>query len=293
MNKEEIASYIKAGEISREIVKYARELIKPKMPLVEIANKIEGKILELGAQPAFPCNLSINEIAAHYTPLPEDETLAQGLLKIDLGVSVQGYISDTAFSLDLENSKDNKEIIKAAETALEQAIKTLKPGIEIREIGKAIHSAITSNKLSPIINLSGHSLDKDQIHAGFTIPNYDNGNSASLKQGAYAVEPFATNGEGRVYEGKPSSIYMLKTKKGIRDQLARKILNFIEKNYKTRPFCTRWLHKEFGSRVSLALSLLEQQGILYQFPQLIEKARGKVAQAEHSFLVTDKIQVIS
>ena len=110
VSEEEIQKYKKAGEITKQVVTYAKSLIKPSMPLIEIAEKVDAKIAELGAKPAFPINLSINEVAAHSTPAPNDTDLAHGLLKVDIGIQIDGYIADTAFSLDLENSEENKKL---------------------------------------------------------------------------------------------------------------------------------------------------------------------------------------
>jgi len=135
MNKQKI---LLAGKITSEAREYARGFIKKGMPLIEIANKIEEKMIELGAKPAFPTCLSIDNFAAHYTPSHDDKTIAEGILKIDMGTHIDGWIADTAFSIDLENSEENKKIIKASEDALEAAINTIKKGVQLREIGKAV-----------------------------------------------------------------------------------------------------------------------------------------------------------
>jgi len=114
-----------AGKIAAEVREYARQIIKSNITLLEIAEKIESKISELGAKPAFPVNLSINEIAAHYTPRHDDDPTARGLLKIDLGVHIGGWITDTAFSIDLENNVEYKKLIKASEESLNEAIKLI------------------------------------------------------------------------------------------------------------------------------------------------------------------------
>lgn len=293
MEKQEIENYRKAGKIASQVKVYAREIAKKGILLKDIADKIEAKILELGGKPAFPCNLSINEIAAHYTPNLQDETKASGLLKIDIGVHVNGAIADTAISIDLENLEENKKLIKAAEKALTKALETIRKNIEINKIGEAIHKEITDLGFSPIRNLSGHELGEYLIHAGLTIPNYNNGNKTQIEQGAYAIEPFSTTGAGIVQDGKPSGIYKLEERKAIRDNLARQILDFIEQEYKTLPFCERWIIKKFGNRALRSLKLMEQAGILHHYPQLIEKEHGKVAQAEDSLLVLDKVEVLS
>ena len=183
----------------------------------------------------FPVNLSINDISAHYTPSHDDETKASGLLKVDIGVHIDGFIADTAFSLDLENSDLNKKLIEVSEKALQEAIKIAKPETEIWKIGEKIQETITEQGFSPVRNLSGHQLGQYKIHAGLTIPNHNNGNETKLDEGAYAIEPFSTDGAGIVYEGKPSGIYRFQGRKAVRDILARKLMDYIEQTYSTLP----------------------------------------------------------
>ncbi len=291
MTPKEKQKTLKAGEIAKQIKEYARVIIKPNMKLLEIAEKIESEIIKLDGKPAFPTNLSINEIAAHYTPLYNDETTAHGLLKVDFGVQVDGWVADTAFSLDLENSKENKMLIEASEMALKNAINTIKEKISVGEIGKAIQEVIESKGFSPIINLSGHEMKEYELHAGLTIPNIDNKMSEKITKGLYAIEPFATAGSGKVSDGKPSGIYLLVDDKNARSPEARKVLNFIIEEYNTLPFCSRWIVKEFGTIALFALRQLEENGNLHQYPQLVESSHSKVSQAENTVLVDNKITV--
>ena len=288
MDKEKI---IQGGKISAEVKKYARSIIKKDMPLIEIANKIDAKIEELGAKPAFPVNLSINEIAAHYTPSHDDLTLAHGILKVDVGIHVNGWIADTAFSLDLDDDEENKKLIKSAEEALANALQIAVKGVSLSEIGKTIQKTIESYGFSPIINLSGHSIERYEIHAGETIPNIEDKRDFPLKEGQYAIEPFATFGNGKVYDGPDSGIYQLISEKNVRSPITREILKFIIKDYKTLPFCSRWLVKKFGTKTLFGLKQLQENGNLHHFSQLIESSRKKVAQAEHTIIV-EKDQTI-
>ena len=285
MDKEKI---LKAGKIAIEVKKYAREIIKKDMPLLEIAEKLEAKIEELGGKPGFPLNLSINEIAAHYTPSYDDKTLAHGLLKVDMGVHVDGWVADTAISFDLEGSEENRKLIKAAEEALQNAIKVVKAGISTNEIGKEVQETIGSHGFSPIINLSGHSIEQYEVHAGVIIPNIDDKRKFILEKGLYAIEPFATPGNGKVYDGPGSGIYQLISERNVRSPIAREILGFIIEEYKTLPFCSRWLVKKFGTKALLGLRELERNGNLHQYAQLIETSKKKVAQAEHTMIVEEK-----
>jgi methionyl aminopeptidase len=293
MDKQEIDKIRKAGKISVEIKEYARTIIKKDMLLLEIAEKIEEKIKELGAKPAFPTNLSINEIAAHSTPSFNDTEKAKGLLKVDFGCHIDGFISDTAFSIDLENNEENKKLIESAESALKKATEKINKKIKLKEIGEIIDSEIKKAGFTAIRNLSGHQIEKYDLHAGLTIPNFNNQKEDEIEEGLYAIEPFATKGIGLVKDGKPSGIYQLRKPSQIRDNFAREILEFIIEEYNTLPFCSRWIYSKFNARGLLALRQLEQAEILYQYPQLIEKSKEKVSQAEHTILITQNEKIIT
>lgn len=278
---------IQAGKIAQEVKKYIKPLIKKNSSLLEIAEKIENKIVELGGKPAFPTNLSINEIAAHYTPSYNDETLAHGLLKVDFGAHMDGWASDTAFSIDLENSNENKKLIEASKKALQKAEETITKGVTTNEIGKFIQEAIENYGFSPIINLSGHQIDQYSLHSGLNIPNIDDRRNIKIHPGLYAIEPFATNGNGKVKDGKPSGIYSLIDYRNIRNPDAREILEYIAEEYQQLPFCSRWIIKKFGTRAIIALKQLEQNGNLHQYAQLVESGKGIVAQTENTVLIEE------
>jgi methionyl aminopeptidase len=286
MSKEKI---LQAGKIASQVRNYAKSIVKKDKPLIEIANEIEEKIIELGGKPAFPTNTSINEIAAHYTPSYNDKTNAHGLLKVDFGVHVEGFISDNAFSVDLENSEQNKKLIQATERGLKKAIEKIKPGISTSEIGKEIQETIEKEGFQPIINLSGHQIEQYDLHAGLSIPNFNDSSKNKIIPGLYAIEPFATlsNASGKIQDRGDSGIYMLINNKNPRTSLAREVLKYIISEYNTLPFCSRWLVKEFGTKALLALKQLEQNSNLHHFKQLVEKTNEVVAQSEHTILLTE------
>ena len=291
MDKQKI---LLAGKIASQIREFARKNIKKGMKLIDIADLIEDKMSEINpdAKPAFPTCLSVDFIAAHATPAHDDERIAKGILKVDMGVHLDGWIADTAFSIDLENKEENKKIILASENALKAAIKTIKNKVEIREIGKAIHKEISSLGLNPITNLGGHGINQYDLHSRVWIPNTDNKDKEKIVPGLYAIEPFATSGIGKVHDGNPSGIYKLKTEKNIRSPIAREVLNFIKKEYQTLPFCSRWLVKKFGTKALFGLKQLEEQNVLHSYAELVENSKSLVAQTEHTILVEeDKVIV--
>lgn len=288
MNQQKI---LRAGKIASQVREYAKQIVKPGVLLLEIAEKIETKIRELGGEPAFPTNLSINEIAAHYTPNYNDETKAHGLLKIDLGVHIDGWVADTAFSVDLENSDENKKLIQASKEALNAALKISNKNITLSEIGKAVQEKIESYGFAPLINLTGHSIEEYDLHSGICIPNIKNNSKEKLGAGLFAIEPFATNGSGKVHDGKPSGIYQVVDERLPRSQNAREILEFIIENYQTLPFCSRWIYNKFKAKGLFALRELEANGNLHQYAQLTEKPSSKVAQTEHTILIDKEIKI--
>ncbi len=278
---------IKAGEIARKAREYAKEITKENSKYIDIADKIENKIIELGGKPAFPVDISVDGVAAHDTPLHGDERILKKgeLVKVDLGVHIDGYIADTAVTVEI-NSNKNQKLIEASENALKEAVKLAVPGTQIFEIGRVIQDEITKAGFTPIKNLSGHGLGQYLVHTQPTIPNYNNNDKTKLKEDmVIAIEPFATTGQGLVVEGKMSSIYSLYNIRNTRNFDARKIIKFIEENYRTLPFSERWIIKEFGLKAKLLLKMLENEKIIEQFTILPEKSKSLVSQAEHTVLV--------
>lgn len=290
MNKEKI---LLAGKIAKEVRDWIKPQIKKDMLLLDIAEKIENKIIELGGKPAFPVGLAINEVAAHYTPSYNDDSKAYGLLKVDFGVHIDGWISDNAFSVDLENSEENKKLIKASEQALQNAIEKTEFGISVNEIGKIIAEVVEDAGFSSVVNLGGHGLDEYDAHSEPFIPNFDNNNSETIEEGLIAIEPFVTNGNGKVKDGVFGGIYQLVDEKNVRSENAREILNFIIEEYDELPFCARWIVKEFGVKALFGLRELENNGNLHSYSQLIESGKGIVAQAEHTIFIKDGEKVVT
>ena len=284
---ENFEDFKKAGKILLEALAYAKKITKKDVLLLEIAEKLEEFVEDKNAKLAFPPNLSINKIAAHYSPFSKDTTVASGLLKIDIGIKYNNTIVDGAITLDLENSKENKMMIKASLEALKAATKIIKPDIEVCEIGREIEKVISDFGFRPIYNLMGHSID-GKLHGGKNIPNYDNKDKTKIGYNeVIAVEPFVTlkNASGYVEDEKPSSIWRLKN--DVRPRLYRDIFNYIKQNYDYLPFSQRWLEKKF-SNASAALKIFETQGILHNYKHLVEKTGAKVSQAETTFLIKEK-----
>jgi methionyl aminopeptidase len=292
MNLQDKESLIRAGQISKQVREEIPGIARKGKSMLQIAEEIESKILSLGGNLAFPVNLSINEIAAHHTPSYNDEQTAEGLLKVDFGISINGWTADGAMAIDLENNEENKKLIIAAETALQNALAIINKKTSLGEIGNAVQETMARYGVSPIVNLSGHSIQQYNLHAGKNVPNYSTNDSTSIGPGVFAVEPFSTAGQGKVRNGKPSGIYSLKAEKPTRNQEARNLLAYIKKNYNTLPFASRWLVKVFSPKILLSLKQLEQVGIVHQYEELIEISNKPVAQAERTILIEENQTIV-
>lgn len=291
MDEQTKSNYIKAGKISAEVLEYGKTLIKKGNSLLDVTEKLEKKIFELGGKLAFPVQIALNEVAAHFCPLDDDKTIfEEQVVSLDLGVHVDGAIGDNAYTIDL--SVRYNDLVKAAQHALAEALKIVNVGTELREIGKTINDTIKSYGYNPVRNLSGHGLDLYNIHTKPTIPNIDNGDKTKLTKGmAFAIEPFATTGSGTVVEKGHATVFMLEHKKPVRSSITRDILREIE-SYDGLPFAERWLTKKFGAKANFALRELKQLGMIHQFPPLVEVSNGIVTQAEHSMLIDDKGEIV-
>ncbi|KXB08161.1 methionine aminopeptidase [candidate division MSBL1 archaeon SCGC-AAA385D11] len=290
LSQEELKAYREVGKLAGKVREDALELVKPEQKLLTIAEKAEDLIRKGGAEPAFPCNISLNEIAAHYTPPANDETKIEkgDLVTVDIGAHLDGYIGDTAATVSVGGKEDQK-IVKAVQQVLEKAIEAANPGVNVGEIGGVIESAAKENGFKPIKNLTGHSLDRWKLHAGISIPNVEKESEEELKEGdVIALEPFITYGAGEVEDKPEIYIFRYLSDANVSGRMPRQTLRRIKKKYGHLPFAERWLAKDMSKiRLKMTLSELITSRSLHPYYVLKEKKGGKVAQAEHTIIITE------
>jgi len=295
----DVDKLVEAGKIAGEARELGASLVKPGASAREICEEVEGYIRRKGAEPAFPCNFSVDEVAAHYTPGLDDDVKLRGIevVKVDVGAHIDGYIADTAKTVDLSGVYE--KLLEASRAALERVISIMKPNIRVYDIGKAIEAEIRKRGYKPVRNLTGHTIDRWAIHAGTQIPNYPDRATfhKRLRPGTLvAVEPFATNGRGIVRDGGLVNIYSLipkKPKYKLSEEEAE-ILSYIQEHYRTLPFTPRWLLADFDKReIEAAIKSLVSKGLLYPYPILVEAGRGKVSQFEHTFLILEDRVIVT
>jgi methionyl aminopeptidase len=290
-DKEELEKFRLSGRILRETREEMKTYVKENMPIIKVCEKVEGLIRAKGGKPAFPCNVSINEIAAHYTSPPNDMlTIPEGsTVKVDLGVHVDGYVTDTAFTACF--SPEGRSMANTAEQALKTAIENIHGDMTLGKIGNLIETTIKNRGFKPISNLTGHSVGRYLIHAGTSIPNVAQISLAKVKSGeVYAIEPFVTLPEavGRVDDGPQTTIYRLLKAKSAKSGTAKKLLNHIETNFRTLPFAERWLIGVVPKEQhKTAFRELLASKAISSYPVFVEVSKKPVAQAEHTVLIKD------
>jgi len=276
------------GRVSYEALQYAKGLVKVGAKVYDVCEKTEEFIRSRGMVPAFPVNVSINELAAHYTAAINDtlQFTDKDLVKIDLGARSGDVLGDCAVCVDL--SGRYAKLVETAEEALQAALSKVRAGAELGSIGLEVEQIAKKNGFQPIRNLGGHAIEKEELHAGIFIPNFDNGDTSKLEEGqVVAVETFVTIGEGYVTDSDVVQIFQKTGNAALRSPDARKIADSIDEDYKTYPFAIRWLSKKFGSefRIRKALNELSSSGAIESFPALVERSGGIVAQAEKEVIV--------
>lgn len=287
---EVLEKYRLAGKIAREVREQAKRTVSEGMPIIDVCEKTEALIRKKGGRPAFPCNVSINEIAAHYTSPPSDKRTvpAGALVKVDIGVHVDGYIADTALSVCFNPEYDN--LVSAAEEALQVGVKTVRAGMFTSRFGATVQKAIESYGLKPISNLTGHQVARFLIHTGRSLPNVAHLSPSRVNAGeVYAIEPFVTvkNAAGRVGSGKEAHIFRFVKHKSLKNESAKKLCDYIVKDFSTLPFTERWLQNAVPpDKYRMAFSELLSTKTLMSYPVFIEASGKPVAQAEHTVLVT-------
>ncbi|MCK4477476.1 type II methionyl aminopeptidase [Candidatus Bathyarchaeota archaeon] len=281
--------YEDAGKIAREVRERMRRFVRVGMPIIEVCERAEGLIREKGGQLAFPCNVSINEVAAHYTSPPNDKSTIppNSLVKVDIGAHLDGYIADTAVTICFNPEHEN--LMQAAQEGLKVAVKTIYAGISTSKLGSAIQKTIKAYGCKPVSNLTGHQIGRYLIHTGKSLPNVSHIIGSKIREGeVVALEPFVTvaNAAGKVKDGDETTIFRFVKRKSLQNTHAKHLLNYIEANFKTLPFSERWLNGVLSQENYVAaFHELLRSRCLMSYPIFIEASGKPVAQAEHTVLV--------
>ena len=290
MDPETLQKCLKAGKIAAQVRREtAAKLEKPGTSFLAAMDFAEERIVKLGGGIAW-AQMALNEVAAHFCPQEDDTQVSKAgdVIKVDIGVHLDGYIADNAMTVQVA-TKDYTDMIKAAQNALRSAIKLVRPGVQLWELGEAQSSEAEALGFTTVKNLSGHTIERYKVHAGISIPSYNTKDKTELQEGwQIAIEPFVTNGVGKIAEKGIPTIFMVESSRSTRSLYARKILDQVKSQHGL-PFTTRWLTRKLGTgTTAFGMRELVKEGIIHSYAPLSEVSKGMVAQFEHSMIVKDK-----
>ena len=290
-------SYVKAGQIASEALRYGAGIVSEDVLVEEICEKVEERIISRGGFPAFPCNVSQDTEAAHYSASPGDgRRIKRGaIVKVDIGVHVDGYIADTAVTVNFNPNLE--DMVSANRAILSDALMTIRKEAAVGGVGEVVEMEAGRRGYRPIANLAGHQLDQYVLHAGVSIPNDRERTDSSFKlDTAYAVEPFLVpnDAKGWVMNGPPGNIYRLVSRKRSKDKELAAAAEFIWEHYKSLPFSSRWFAKGYGGPKAVALlqSMLKER-IAMTYPVLVTVDSSLVSQFEHTVYVGENETLVT
>ena len=285
LDSEQLEKLRKAGRVAGEARELGMSMVGKGVKLFDVAQEVESYIRSHGCGLAFPCNISINEVAAHYTPSVNDKLVFEvgDVVKVDCGAHCDGYVGDTAGTVEVGTNRFH-DLIEASKAARDSVMEFVGEGVPINEIGKVVDMTIRSRGFRPLQNLTGHEIKQYNLHAGLSVPSYDDGNTDPLEKGMIiACEPFATNGEGFIKAGKPGNICRLvRPDRTVDDPSLQQFLDYVKEEFSTFPFCARscdW------PKANIMLSKLLRHGIASSYAIMVEVKGGCVSQAEHTVYI--------
>jgi methionyl aminopeptidase len=287
-----------SGMILRETREELKDFVHENMRVIDVCEHAEELIRKKGGKPAFPCNVSIDEVAAHYTSPPNDGKMIpeKSVVKVDIGAHVDGYVADTAVTVCF--NPEYRSMVETAESALKAAVENIGPRMSTSKLGGIIERTIKSRGFRPISNLTGHQVGRFLVHAGTSLPNVSHVFSSTIRLGGvYAIEPFVTvkNATGRVEDDKESTIFRFVKSRSQKNAHAKQLLKHIEENFRSLPFAERWLKNVVPDKYCReAFSELLRSKAIMDYPIFVEASRKPVAQAEHTvFIVKDGCEVLT
>jgi len=278
------------GKMIVDLCTAGDKFIDEQVALVYAKGKMEKGI-------AFPTSISVNHCVGHYSPLAGDTAvLVEGdLVKVDLGVHIDGYIAVVAHTtfatLSTAATTGRKaDVVAAAHYAAECAHRLIKPGKKNTDVTEAIEKVAKEFGCESMEGVLSHQMKRFVIDGNKTIINKSTlehkvDEFEFEENQVFAVDIVMSTGEGKsremetrttVYKRAVDQSYLLKMK------AARYVFNEINNRFPTLPFTVRALDEK---RARLGITECLQHELLFPYPVLYEKQGEVVAQFKFTVLV--------
>lgn len=197
----EIEAMRRSGKITSSVLTDLMKAVRPGMSTAELDTLAERGIRSSGGVPTFkgyngfPGSIcaSVNDEVVH--GIPGSRVLREGdLLSIDIGTTLDGYVSDSAATVPVGNVSQNAQrLLEVTQECLTIGIAEMRPGNHVGDIGAAVQAHAERHGFGVVRELVGHGVGR-AMHEEPQVPNYgDRGTGMELRPGlVLALEPMIT-----------------------------------------------------------------------------------------------------
>ncbi|KAJ9698717.1 hypothetical protein PVL29_007668 [Vitis rotundifolia] len=291
---EVVTKYKTAAEIVNKALQVVLSACKPKAKIVDVCEKGDAfireqtgnvyknvkKKIERGV--AFPTCISVNNTVCHFSPLSSDETLLEAgdILKIDMGCHIDGFIAVVAHTHVLQDGRVTgraADVIAAANTAAEVALRLLRPGRKNKEVTDAIQKVAAAYDCKIVEGVLSHQLKQFVIDGNKVVLSVPSGETrvddAEFEENeVYAVDIVISTGDGKpkLLDERQTTIYKRAVDKNyhLKMKSSRFIFSEISQKFPIMPFSARALEEK---RARLGLVECVNHDLLQPYPVLHEK----------------------
>jgi len=199
----EIETMRRSGKITAKVLAELMKAARAGMTTGELDAMAERGIRELGGIPTFkgyhgfPASIcaSVDDEVVH--GIPGSRVLRDGdLLSIDIGTTLEGYVSDSAATVPIGNvSAEARRLMDVTQECLMVGIAQMQRGNRVGDIGAAVQAHAEKHGYGVVRELVGHGVGQ-AMHEEPQVPNYGKPHTGvELRSGlVLAIEPMITQG---------------------------------------------------------------------------------------------------
>ncbi|KAL1804630.1 hypothetical protein ACET3Z_027698 [Daucus carota] len=305
---EVVTKYKLAAETVNKALQLVLSECRPNAKIVDICEKGDSYIrtqtsnmyknvkkkVEKGI--AFPTCLSVNNTVCHFSPLASDETVLEegDVLKIDMGCHIDGFIAVVAHTHVLQQGKVTgrvADVLAAANTAAEVALRLVRPGKKNKDVTEAIQKVAAAYDCKVVEGVLSHQLKQFVIDGNkvvLSVPNADTRvDEAEFEENeVYAVDIVASSGDGKpkMLDEKQTTVYKRAVDQNyhLKMKASRFIFSEISQKFPIMPFTARALEEK---RARFGLVECVNHDLLQPYPVLHEKPGTIVAHIKFTVLL--------
>ena len=289
-----VVDAVKAGSDIYELCQLGDKIINDECAKIYNKPDREGYMIDKGV--AFPTSVSPNDISGHFSPLKGDSfALKDGdIVKIDLGVHIDGYITLAAHTVVVGADKVTGAVadaMHACHAAIEGGMRKIKVGATNQEVTATIQLIARSFGVEPLHGVLSHELKRAELETNNVIAHRISPEEAVQTfqfepNQVYCIDMVMTTGEGRCKETDiKSTIYRRAsdTENMMKTQAGKKFMVEARRRFPDMPFSIRAFEDQTGAKVGV--SEAKRHGLLHEYPVIREKDGKTIVQFKYTVLL--------